>query len=563
MTLGYFNLVLHNHIPYCRYAGVWPHGEEWIHEAILESYLPLLDVLFEMRERGVKYEFTIGFTPVLLDQLADPDIQQNFIKYCDAKLERARKDVELHEKSGDVKRKELAKFYLKVYQQSLEAFYNKHNKNIVSSLKVLQDEGYIEVITSAATHSYLPLLTTDSSIYAQIKVGIDTYTRHFGRPPRSFWLPECGYRSSYKTGEAGSSSVRPGLEKFLSSMNIRCFFTESNMIEGGISMGISSEELVDPARMASFRNSRESHEQRKVSKGTTYSAYLVGDSSVAVLGRNADTSLQVWSADWGYPGDYDYREFHKKDSISGLQYWRISGARIDLAFKDLYNPVWAQNKVEEHSRHFNSLVLSFLSSYRERSGKPGIIVSAYDGELFGHWWFEGVQWLKSVLTSFSKQSGLEMISSSRYITEHPPVERIDLRWGSWGKSGDSSTWLNPDTEDLWDRIHLCEKRMEDAVTRQSPATGIRRSFLNQSGRELLLLQSSDWPFLITTGQAREYAMSRFQNHYEHFNRLIDIIERNAEGEEENAFLKSLEGQDNPFPSIDYEVFTRRESGLFK
>lgn len=563
MTLGYFNLVLHNHIPYCRYAGVWPHGEEWLHEAMLESYLPLLDILFEMREQGVKYEFTIGFTPVLLDQLADTDIQQNFIKYCEAKLERVRKDVELNEKTGDVKRKEIAKFYFGVYQQSLNSFHNRHNKNIIKSLKLLQDEGYIEVITSAATHSYLPLLATDSSIYAQIKVGIDTYIKHFGMPPRSFWLPECGYRSAYKVGETGRDVIRHGLESFLSSMNIRCFFVETNMIESSLSTGISSAELVNPAKRASFKNPRESYEQRKVSKGTTYSAYLVGDSNVASLARNADTSLQVWSADWGYPGDYDYREFHKKDSTSGLQYWRITGPRLDLAHKDLYNPIWAQNKVEEHSRHFNSLVLRLLSSYQESSGKPGIIVSAYDGELFGHWWFEGVQWLRSVLTSFSKESAVEMTGSGRYVADHPPAERIDLRWGSWGKGGDSSTWLNPDTEDLWNRIHLCERRMEDAVARYPLATGLRRSVLNQSARELLLLQSSDWPFLITTGQAREYAISRFQAHYEHFNKLIDIAENGAEGTEESAFLKSLEEKDNPFSSIDYKVFARREPGLFR
>lgn len=563
MTPGYFNLVLHNHIPYCRYAGVWPHGEEWIHEAILESYLPLLSALFEMRKQAIKYELSIGFTPVLLDQLADPDIQENFIRYCNAKLERARKDVKIYNKSGDMRRKELAQFYVKVYQQSLEEFYDIHNKNIISSLKVLQDEGYIEVITSAATHSYLPLLTTDSSIYAQIKVGIDTYTRHFSRPPRSFWLPECGYRSSYRAGEGGSTIDRPGLEKFLSSMNIRCFFSETHMIERGASTDISSEEMANPAGRGAAKDPRKPPVRRKAGKGTTYSAYLVGDSNISVLGRNAETSLQVWSADSGYPGDYDYREFHKKDSISGLQYWRVSGARLDLAFKDFYNPVLAQNKVEEHSRHFSNLILKLLSSYQETNGKPGIIVSAYDGELFGHWWFEGIQWLKKVLTSLSEQSKVEMTSSSRYITEHPPVDRIDLQWGSWGKGGDSSTWLNSDTEDLWRRIHFCERRMEDMVASYPSATGLQKSILDQSARELLLLQSSDWPFLITTGQAREYAISRFQNHYDHFNQLLDITEKGLESEQERVFLKTLEHKDNPFPSVDYKLFTPKEAGFLK
>ncbi len=310
MTLGYFNLVLHNTIPYCRYAGVWPHGEEWLHEAILESYLPLLDALFDMRARGIKYELTIGFTPILLDQLADADIQQNFVKYCESKLERTRRDIEIYEKSGDAGRRHLAEFYLRIYRHSLEAFEGRYNRDIIKSLRVLQDEGYIEVITSAATHAFLPLLATDSSIYAQIKVGIDTYARHFGRPPRSFWLPECGYRSSFKPGDTAGTDIRPGLEKFLSSMNIRCFFTETHMIESGESVGISSQELVNPSRAGASGNPPVSGIQKKVVKGTTYSAYLVGDSNVPALGRNSDSSLQVWSADWGYPGDYHYREFH-------------------------------------------------------------------------------------------------------------------------------------------------------------------------------------------------------------------------------------------------------------
>lgn len=558
MKKGYFNLVLHNHIPYCRYAGAWPHGEEWLHEAILESYLPLLDALFEMKERGIKYEFTIGFTPVLLDQLADPDIQRNFVEYCEAKLERVQKDAEIYEKTGDMQRRELARFYYSVYRNSLEAFLKRHENNIIKSFKILQDEGYIEVMASAATHSYLPLLLKDSSVYAQIKVGIDTYIRHFSKHPVSFWLPECGYRSSYRTGEEEGNKFRPGLEIFLASMGIKCFFTENHMIESGVSLGVFSDELISPNDRVSLKKPETVEVSDRIGKGNTYSAYLVGDSHVAVLGRNADTGLQVWSADWGYPGEFDYREFHKKDSNSGLQYWRITGSKLDLAAKDLYNPLWAHNKVEEHSLHFNGLVAKLLNSYNAVSGKNGIIVSAYDGELFGHWWFEGVQWLKGMLSYLSSSNDVEMVSSGRYITENPPDERIDLSWGSWGKGGNGAMWLNSDTRDIWSKIHLCESRMEDAAVRYSSTDEFCRDVLNQSARELLLLQSSDWPFLVTTGQAREYALSRFSAHYDHFNSLIDMVERGEVVEQDRDFLKSLEERDNPFPQIDYKIFTPRE-----
>src|SRR5438477_4675286 len=85
-AFGAFTFVLHSHLPYARMAGRWPHGEEWIHEAATETYIPLLNALYDLKEKGVKYKITIGMTPILVEQLSDPDVLANLDAYLDEKI---------------------------------------------------------------------------------------------------------------------------------------------------------------------------------------------------------------------------------------------------------------------------------------------------------------------------------------------------------------------------------------------------------------------------------------------------------------------------------------------
>src|SRR5207302_1654563 len=180
-------------------------------------------------------------------------------------------------------------------------------------------------------------------------------------------------------------------------------------------------------------------------------------------GRNSRTGLQVWSASHGYPGDADYREFHKRDGISGLQYWRVTGPDTDLGEKGAWNPEQASQRVSEHADHFSGIVESELAEYHGRSGKRGILVAAYDTELFGHWWFEGVDWIAGVLERLSRRPTVETCTAGGYVTLHPPEEVLALPESSWGQAGNHFTWLNTDTEWMWPIIHRCERRMERIV----------------------------------------------------------------------------------------------------
>ncbi len=607
-ALGAFTFVLHSHLPYARLAGRWPHGEEWIHEAASETYIPLLQTLYDLKEDGIRFRLTIGITPILAEQLVDPDVLDHLDQYLDDKIAAAKRDMEyfagtpapvemmvemtqpaegdedippdaddedaaakgpipepivttVTEPVADTANphlRYLAEWYKNWYEGVKRAFDVRFNRDIIGAFRRLQDEGYIEIITCAATHGYLPLFNRDSTIDAQLKTGIRSYERLFGRRPSGIWLPECAYRPAYITAKG---RVRPGIESYLARNHLRVFFSETHTITGGQPVGVAAGDVIGPYGAIKRRYVIPTSNIMPERPATTYQAYYVSDtaagiaaeqhSGVAVIGRNNRTGMQVWSAEWGYPGDFDYREFHKKAGTSGLQYWRVTEAKGDLAHKDYYHPDWAAYKVDQHAEDFAHLVSDLLRGYHHESGRFGIIASNYDTELFGHWWFEGVTWLGKVLRLLAQDPAVELTTASAYLAQHPPTEVLHLPESSWGSNGTHFTWDNPETHWMWGPIHEGEERMENLVARFPDPTPDETVVLQQAAREALLFQSSDWPFLVTTGQAREYAIRRFSQHLERFDRLAESLEA---GRPRRDLAEEYWELDKVFPDIDYRWF---------
>lgn len=588
-AIGAFTFVLHCHLPYVRFAGRWPHGEEWIHEAISETYIPLLKTLYDLKEQGIDYRLTISITPVLAEQLADPDILKNFDEYVMAKMDAAKQDIEYFREKpnfkilakepgllGDNAKDELgentshphlhylARWYRDWYKNIHDLFHNQFNKDVIGAFKQLQDDGYIEIITSAATHGYLPLLSRDSSIYGQIKTAMVTHERLFGRKPTGIWLPECAYRPAYY---AEDGALRPGLESFLAEQGIKVFFSETHTITGGQPVGVASGDVIGPYGTITRRYVIPHTRTMPIRQATTYKAYLVSDSiagngngkssGVAVIGRNNNTGEQVWSASWGYPGDFDYREFHKKAGTSGLQYWRVTGDKVDLINKDYYHPDWAAYKVEQHAEHFAHMVGDFLRNYHNQTGDFGLVSSNYDAELFGHWWFEGVSWLEKVLRHLAQFEDVRLTTAGDFIDEFPPEDILHIPESSWGAGGNHFVWDNGETHWMWKPIHECEQRMEDLANTYIDPSDDEQLVLNQAARELLLLQSSDWAFLITTGQARGYAIERFSRHCDRFEQLVAML---TNQQIDTTVVEEFWFADRVFPNIDYRWFATYKEG---
>ncbi len=560
-TIGSFSFIFHSHLPYVRKAGVWPFGEEWVHEALSETYIPLLNVFYDLIGEGIKPKATIGITPVLAEQLNDPYLSERFQKYMEIKIEKCEKDIERN--ASNPKLRDLAIFYKGFFKEIISSYIDRYNYDVIGAFRKLQDEGFIEIITCAATHGYLPLLGRDSAINAQIKVGVESYKRLFGREPKGIWLPECAYRHGYEwtspvEGEYAQKGFRPGIEKFIIDNNIKYFIVDTHTIEGGKTMGVYA--LRFPALQKLYEQSVRKYKEIKVDEPkTTFSPYLLkhNDDFIAIVGRNEKAGLQVWSGEWGYPGDGWYREFHKKDSVSGLQYWRVTGSEVDLALKKPYEPDKVIRRVEENSDHFVHMIYSLLKDYREQTGKNGIIAAPYDSELFGHWWFEGPKWIKQVLKTMVNIEELDLTTISEYLEKFVPEVTIRIPESSWGEGGHHWVWLNKDTYWIWPHIYESEKKMEDLAKkyRKTDDNFIKR-VLNQAARELLLLESSDWPFLITTWQARDYASNRFSEHLDSFRNLVDAVEQGRKDKEFRTYLETIEEKDKIFPNIDFKIYAK-------
>jgi 1,4-alpha-glucan branching enzyme len=278
--------------------------------------------------------------------------------------------------------------------------------------------------------------------------------------------------------------------------------------------------------------------------------YLVRESSVAVVARHDTVSGQVWSAMMGYPGDASYREFHRKDEKSGLRYWRVTDVTSGLGSKAPYSPGAASESVRSHADHFTGLVRDTLSK-RTASSRPSLLTVTFDAELFGHWWFEGIDWLGRVLRDLAA-NGPRPVTVDEYLRAQPARERVELQEGSWGKNNDHSTWVNQRTASMWSELARMSGEMGEL--RAADARGeLHERAGRQAARELLLAQSSDWPFLVTTGQAADYAAERFRSHALRFRRAVQIARTGTA--DDDVELRSLERADNPFPDASPADFS--------
>ncbi len=480
--------VLHSHLPWVLGHGTWPHGEDWLAEAVVHCYLPLLRVFRKLRDEGLRNLLTFSITPVLASQLADARTRALVDRYLAQRIEASR------EARAD---QPLASWWTVSFEE-LRTFWEEIGKDVVGTLGSLAREGVLELATSAATHAYLPLTHTEEMIRLQLRAAVDLHERLFGTPPRGAWLPECAYRPGgpWRHPVTGArQTFRPGLEHFLAEHGIAWTVVDTHLVLGGAPQ-VSSGGDVAPSDLA-------------VVEGSVAEPVWIGASRVAAFVREPRSALQVWSRDHGYPGDARYLDFHKRHWPSGLRLWSVTHPRADLAHKQPYDPRAAEEAARAHADHFVSLVARLAGL------DHGVAVCPFDTELFGHWWFEGPQWLEHVLRLAAAHPLLGPTSAGRRLSRRPPRVRLALPEGSWGEGGDHRVWVNPGTEWMWHELGSSEFAVQEACRRPASIV-LKRAILNQ----LMILAASDWPFLVTTRAARDYAEKRFSVHRERLQKLL-------------------------------------------
>ena len=560
--VGFLTFTLHAHLPYVVNHGTWPHGMEWLHEAAAETYLPLLRVLANLERDGIALHCNLNLSPILLEQLAHPVFIAEFPKYLSRKIVAAREDEAFFDQSGENHYAQTARLWHRFFTDALDHF-NALGQDIIAGFRHFNDAGLIDIITCAATHGYLPLLGTDESVRAQVRTAVQTHRRHIRKEPRGIWSPECGYRPAgywdYPVLDQGATEHHPGfnrigIEQALAESALEFFYVDTHLVE-------ASEPTRSPYQQQAPIRLQPTVEPIPIPHRRLYQPYFVQgtyptpDRPVTVFPRDPRTGLQVWSGENGYPGDPNYLDFHKKRWPGGHRYWQVTGPHTDMGDKQPYYPQQAAERVRAHAEHFVEIVHEALSSSLNEPVPP-ILCAPFDAELFGHWWFEGAQWLEAVARQFhTRPNGIALTSSAAYLDHYPRAGYIAMPEGSWGAEGKNQVWMNPETSWTYTHIYPAELFLRELVTtaawRDSP---LATAIVQQLCRELLLLESSDWQFLITTGAARDYAELRFLTHNDQFNELKGtwqtLQSTGSISDEQQKRLAEIQTRDSIFPDID-------------
>ena len=531
MAQGFLALILHSHLPYVRHPEhEYSLEEKWLFEGLTECYIPLLQTMEAMRRDKIDFRLTFSLSPTLLSMLEDPFLQERYSRYLSRLQELAR--LEEERTAGDPEFHPLARMYRERFDSVARYYHERCGRRLLNAYRSFMEDGYIEIITCASTHGYLPLLEPQlESVYAQLANAVQYHMELFGRRPRGIWLPECAY--SY------------GIDELLSELGVHYFITAT-------------------------------HGVLYAAPRPKYGVYspILAPSGVAVFGRDPETSKQVWSSREGYPGDYDYREFYRDigydlpmeyigpylhppglRSDTGIKYYRISGTSLE--HKKPYQPERAREKAAIHAGNFMFNREQQIKYLRELMGRPPIIVSPYDAELFGHWWFEGPQWLDFLCRKIAcDQDCFKMITPAEYLDLGYPLQVSQPNASSWGDKGYHEFWLNGSNDWLYRHLHRAAEEMIALATENPDAEGLLEKALAQAARELLLAQSSDWAFIMTSGTMDEYARGRA---YSHLARFFNLSRQIRDGSIDEKWLKQLQETDNLFANLDYRLYQSTES----
>ena len=525
-VVGYLSLHLHAHLPFVRHPEYEDFLEEdWLYEAISETYLPLLRVFDRATDEDIPFRISLTMSPPLVAMLRDELLMTRYALRLEKLCELA--DKEVHRTRGDPTFHPLALYYQAEFRELAGLFNDRYHRDLVSAFRRLEDAGRLELLTCGATHGFLPLMQMyPEAVRAQVAVAVAHHRRHFGRDPAGIWLPECGYF--------------PGLDRYLAEQNIRYFFVDTH--------GVT--DATPRPRFGVY-------------------APIYTPTGPAAFARDPESSMQVWSADSGYPGDPDYREFYRdvgwdldfdyvKEYVQptgqrknvGIKYFRITGK---TAHKQPYDPARARERAAQHAGNFmfnRERQIEHLAS--RMAGTRPIVASPYDAELYGHWWYEGPMFIDFLIRKIAfDQRMFRLATPGDYLRENPEQQVATPPLSSWGAGGYAGVWLDGSNDWIYRHLHKAAEHMI-ALARDYPsAEGLQRRALDQAARELLLAQSSDWAFIMKTGTMVEYAIRRTKEHLLRFNRLHDQVRGN---QIDTSWLGYVEGKDNIFPEIDYRVY---------
>ncbi|KEH87966.1 glycoside hydrolase [Clostridium novyi A str. BKT29909] len=525
MKKGYVSLILHSHMPFVRHPEQEDSLEErWLFEAMSECYIPLINVYDNLIKDNIKFKITMSITPPLMSMLEDEYLNERYLNYLEQSIDLSENEIIRTKDNEELNN--LAHFYNDRFKKILD-IYNKYDRRLMNAFRKFDRLGVLEILTCSATHALLPLLTINpETIEAQIATAVQSYTECVGHKPRGIWLPECAYTYD--------------LDEILKKYGIKYFISESKAI-------------------------------LNASPKPKYGTYtpISTHNGICVFGRDMESSRQVWSSFMGYPGDFNYREFYRDIGYeapmeyiapyinrggiridTGIKYYKITGKTDN---KQYYNREMAMKKVRDHAGHFADGRNAQLEYAKEHMDVSPLIVCPYDTELYGHWWFEGPDFINEFIRMSAEDwTKYELTTPYHYIKENPIVQCSSPCPSTWGENSNYSVWLNPSNHWIYRKLHRSEQAMIRLANTYKEPDEITKRALNQAARELMLAESSDWPFIIKNNTTVEYAVRRVNSHISRFNKIYEDISRNSI---DTKWLSNIESLDNIFPNIDYRIYS--------
>lgn len=522
MSSGYLALVLHAHLPYVRHPEQHKALEErWLFEALTETYIPLLRKMTIWTELRMDWKLTLSISTTLLLMLQDEYLMSQYSNHLEHLIDLAERELT---RTRGTEFAQVAQFYHEELH-AVQKLWTSTNGKLIELFANFKRSGNLEIITTAAaTHAFLPLVLTEEAVKAQVSLAMETFKEAFEAYPIGVWLPECAYR--------------PRLEHHLREFGVRYFLVDTH--------GIS--------------NSNET---------PVFGVYspCVTDSHVAVFSRDDESAKQVWSSLTGYPGDYDYREFYRDvgyelplDYLAdvlpahgradcGLKYYRITGA---TEWKDIYRRELALEKAAQHADDFLGRLQERLKHVKGNMGRTPLVTSMYDAELFGHWWFEGPEFLDFLFRKIHfDQNAIRLTTPANYLNLYQDFQKTTLEFTSWGRDGYADVWLNGRNDWIYKALHRMERDAIELANAHPLAQGLIERALNQAMRELVLAQSSDFAFMMDNQTTVEYAVRRTKFHVNAFFELRNMIRAKSVDE---GWLQYLESRDNVFQNLDYRLY---------
>jgi 1,4-alpha-glucan branching enzyme len=506
---GAFCLVLHSHLPWVQHHGVWPLGEEWLHQAWVESYVPLVAELEQLAAEGHRDVLTLGVTPVLAAQLDDPRAVTAARTWAGLWQLRCR---ELGA-SDDEHHLDIARYEFGCATRAAAQLETRWRHGGSPVLRALRDRGVVELLGGPATHPFLPLLLPEVAELA-LRAGLADSLWRWGRDgsgQQGIWSPECGFS--------------PHLASTFSAQGVSHFLVDEQTIRD--------------------------------SGGHPHAGWHLAGTDVVAVARDLEVTNLIWSSRVGYPAGAAYRDFHAREASTGSRLWAVTGGNVPPEEKDRYDPVAASAQVDRDVAHFVTAVRERLTRVHAELGRPGLVVAAYDTELFGHWWHEGPTFVGRAVRAL-REAGVRVTTLERALADGHVAGDLELAAGSWGAGKDFSVWDGPPVAAIAHENEWVQRRWLDVMRREQEGgrLAFRRPDLDQLLRTMLNALSSDWAFMVTRGQAVDYAFRRADEHRADFHRLAQLVD---EGDQPAARAEAARqaASDNPFPWLDARALVRR------